>query len=217
MDNGVSLQLRTSFWSKDLVKKTSTPCPFGMIMGLEFPRHDFIFTFLSCPKSLTCRCRLSAHTPGQVSPLSWAGEQEEAAAVSSAGSYRSMSEMCTTSAEGPGTSSATGCWLPSEGAHLFSVKDTNGNGQLGLLLLLFGKRYGGSEMCKTFEVPVSMFCHLLTGSATTSQSGQADWRSLAKVDFPTADVWKDIVQETTSWHKYFHLILKYCTYQCFPL
>lgn len=47
-----------------------------------------------------------------------------------------------------------------------------------------------------------MFCHLLTGSATTSQSAQADWRSLAKVDFPTADLWRDILQETTSWQKY---------------
>lgn len=55
------------------------------------------------------------------------------------------------------------------------------------------QRYGGQEMWATFEV--SMFCHLLRGSATTSQSGHDDWRSRAKVDFPTA-VWEDKIQET---------------------
>lgn len=45
------------------------------------------------------------------------------------------------------------------------------------------------DMCSTCELPLLMLCHLLTGSATTSQSGQASCRSLAKVDFPTAGRW----------------------------
>lgn len=89
-----------------LVKKNTFPPASDMI---SFSRPS------SWPESLTCRCRLSVHTPGQVFPLSWAGEQEEAATASSDDSYRSKSEMCTTSAEGPGTSSATCCCLSSAG------------------------------------------------------------------------------------------------------
>lgn len=96
---------------------------------------------LSCPDSLTCRCRLSAHTPGQVFPLSWAGEPEEAAAAFLGGSCRNMSEMCTTSAEGPGTSSAAGCWLSSGWTRLTPVRDTSWDGQLGLLWLLLIKKW----------------------------------------------------------------------------
>lgn len=94
-----------------LVKKKST----HFHLGRFWVWHDFIFTSLSWPESLTCRCRPSVHTPGQVFPLSWTGEQEEAATVSSDDSYRSMSEMCMTSAEGPGTSSVTCCCLSSAG------------------------------------------------------------------------------------------------------
>lgn len=66
--------------------------------------------------SPTCRCRRSAHKPGRGFPLRWAGEQEAAAAASSFGSYRNRSGTCRTSARGPGTSSAAGYWLWSEGS-----------------------------------------------------------------------------------------------------
>lgn len=46
--------------------------------------------------------------------------------------------------------------------------------------------WGGSYAVRTFDAPLTIFCHLLTGSETTSQSGQAAPRSLEKVDFPTA-------------------------------
>lgn len=52
----------------------------------------------------------------------------------------------------------------------------------------------------TCEVPLSMFCHLLTGSAATSQSAHADCRSLANVDFPTADIGGSQVTSTHDEH-----------------
>lgn len=58
------------------------------------------------------------------------------------------------------------------------------------------KNRKSGDVLLTCEVPLSMCCHLLTGSAITSQSGQADCRSLAKVDFPTAGGWDHITQET---------------------
>lgn len=152
---------------------------------LEFP------LFLLCRQRLTGHCRPSAHTPGQVTPPSRAGGQEEAAAVSSAGSYRRTSETCMTNAGGPGTSSATGCWRSCPVASLCPVRDTDRDVQFQPLLAAVG----GQQVCTTLEDVVSMFCHLLRGSATTSQSGQAAWRSLARVDFPTAEVWQVVKQE----------------------
>lgn len=98
--------------------------------------------------------------------------------------------MCMTSAGGPGTSSATGCWRSCAVASLCPVRDTDRDVQLRPPLTAAG----GHQMCTTLEDVVSMFCHLLTGSATTSQSGQAAWRSLARVDFPTADDWEVVKQ-----------------------
>lgn len=73
---------------------------------------------------LTCRCRRSAHKPGREFRLRWAGEQETAAAASSFGSYRNRSETCRTSAEGPGTSSAAGYGLWSEGIPASPARET---------------------------------------------------------------------------------------------
>lgn len=90
-----------------------------------------------------------------------------------------------TNVGGPGTSSATGCWRSCP------VRDTDRDVQLRPPLAAVG----GQQACTTLEDVVSMFCHLLTGSATTSQSGQAAWRSLARVDFPTAEVRQVVKQE----------------------
>lgn len=95
-------------------------------------------------------------------------------------------------------------------------KDTSRDGQLASCLCLICD----TEVMKcalTFEVSLSMFCHLLTGSATTSQSEQADCRNLAKVDFPTAGKWEESSHKTIT-QSLTRLILKSCiyTYQCCP-
>lgn len=72
-----------------------------------------------------------------------------------------------------------------------------------------GDNDGGREKGATLEVFVSKFCHMLTGSVITSQSGQADWRSLAKVDFPTAVFWEDRTENTSPLKKLLLLLLPY--------
>lgn len=89
---------------KDVPERTQHASGFQLLRGLDEcgPQH------LPTRRSPTCRCRRSARKPGQEIPLRPAGERGPAAAASSFGSCRRRSEKCTTSAEGPGTSSAAG-------------------------------------------------------------------------------------------------------------
>jgi len=63
--------------------------------------------------------------------------------------------MCRTSAEGPGTSSAAGCWLSSGGTRPAPVKDTRGDGQLGFHWFLFGQ-----NMLRSVSVCTHTHTHL---------------------------------------------------------